>query len=686
MAVTSGFFNSLNGDRKYSAEQFSALFDNLITDGVFANVGTAFGVTASGDNTVTVGIGRAWFNSVWVYNDALYPMVAQDPEVLLDRIDAIVIEINHNESVRSGSIRWVYGSPGSSPVRPTLTNTDVVHQYPLAYVRRKAGVSAVIQADITNMIGMSECPYVTGILSTQSIDKVVAQWESQFYTWFDGLDTALEGDVAANLANQVLDIQSRFQTLAREKAVYEELQDSTGAKIQDNNGGDILGKTYLGVSDDMIINYNPPQAGGDETDGFEVGDILTTLRTDLGPEWHLCNGEVVSRSAYSKLSDVFQPDMAYGSIEQILDEVEDTGEDSLGYKIRYLNGYYFTFYDTDKRNVLRYSTSIHGPWSEVEVNSSTLFYLQDIAYYNGKYIVVAGRQTSSSSSSYYIEVAHSESLSGPWSVVRLENNSFSSPFVNIKGYGRSIVAGDNAIIVATMIDDRGRQLYIYRSTDGLSWTKYESITGAYSRNYICHLYDLSYENGYFIASLGYTPNFSSDEGIRSWFAYSSDGISWSLTSLHQDSTTPMQNHDAGCYGVRYVDGKYVAFGVISPDDLGFKVYNNLNDENPETVIFPSSVIPHSYDDGLLFGYEEGVFFVNYYSTVYFATDYHNDWTGLNVFSGAEYGDEATAYVKTNEGYAFRKDLYRYTSFIDIRSITLPTISTEGAFDYIKVSD
>lgn len=306
MSVTSGFFNSLNGDRTYSAEQFSALFDNLITDGVFANVGTAFEVKANGENNITVGIGRAWFNSIWLYNDALLPMVAQDPEVLLNRIDAIVIEVNHNEAVRQASIRWVYGSPSSSPVRPTLTNTDAVHQYPLAYVYRKAGDSTVIQADITNMIGTSACPYVTGILATQDIDKVVAQWESQFYTWFDGLEASLSGDVAANLANQVLDLQSRFQTLAREKAVYEELQDSTGATIQDSNGNDILARTVLG-GETVIINY--PVGGGDqsEIESFKVGDTLTTMRTDLGEKWALCNGAIINRDEYTELSSVVPP-------------------------------------------------------------------------------------------------------------------------------------------------------------------------------------------------------------------------------------------------------------------------------------------------------------------------------------------------------------------------------------------
>ena len=48
MSVSSGFFNSLNGDRKYNAEQMSAIFDGLIIDGVFASIGTAFAVKAAG--------------------------------------------------------------------------------------------------------------------------------------------------------------------------------------------------------------------------------------------------------------------------------------------------------------------------------------------------------------------------------------------------------------------------------------------------------------------------------------------------------------------------------------------------------------------------------------------------------------------------------------------------------------
>lgn len=185
MGVTSGFFNSLNGDRRYNAEQMSSIFDGVINDGIFANIGTAFSVKADVGNTVTVGIGRAWFNSTWLMNDSILPLVADVSEILLDRIDAVVIEIDRSDSVREGTIKIVKGTPSSTPQRPSMIHTSDVNQYPLAYIYRKANSSSIIQADITNMVGTSSTPYITGILQVQNIDNIVAQWESQWSTFFN---------------------------------------------------------------------------------------------------------------------------------------------------------------------------------------------------------------------------------------------------------------------------------------------------------------------------------------------------------------------------------------------------------------------------------------------------------------------------------------------------------------------
>lgn len=214
MSVTSGFFNSLNGDRLYNADQMSAIFDGIINDGVHANIGTAFAVSAKTKNIITVGIGRAWFNSTWLYNDALYPINTDVSEILLDRYDAVVIEIDRSESVRAGSIKYIKGTPSSSPQKPTLTNTTEVHQYPLAYIYRAAGSSKITQSNITNMVGTSSCPYITGILQVQNIDNIVAQWEdewdqwteetqNEFNTWFESVQDVLDGDTATAIAQHI---------------------------------------------------------------------------------------------------------------------------------------------------------------------------------------------------------------------------------------------------------------------------------------------------------------------------------------------------------------------------------------------------------------------------------------------------------------------------------------------------
>lgn len=177
-SVTCGFFNSI-GDRKYDAKQMSAIFDGVITDGIFATIGTCFVVNAGTGNTVNVGIGKAWFNHTWTLNDAILPVVCDDAEILLKRIDAIVIEVNESNDIRDNFIKFVKGTPASSPRRPEMINTEFVHQYPLCYIERAADSKEIVQANITNMVGSKEAPFVTGILQTVSLEELLGQWQDE---------------------------------------------------------------------------------------------------------------------------------------------------------------------------------------------------------------------------------------------------------------------------------------------------------------------------------------------------------------------------------------------------------------------------------------------------------------------------------------------------------------------------
>ena len=206
MAVTSGFFNSKNHDRLYDATQFSSFFDGLITDGVYQSIGDAFMVNAypDGNSAVLVGTGRAWFNKTWTVNDTLMLLDLDPPSTLLDRIDAIVLDINRSEAVRKNSIIVVKGEYSESPKRPTLIHNDTHDQYPLAYVQIAHGDDAPIeQRYISNMVGTKECPLVAGFLESMDITMFIAQMEDKFNNWFEDLETNLSGDVAANLQNQI---------------------------------------------------------------------------------------------------------------------------------------------------------------------------------------------------------------------------------------------------------------------------------------------------------------------------------------------------------------------------------------------------------------------------------------------------------------------------------------------------
>lgn len=189
MSVTYGFYNSKNHDRRYDAIQMSRIFDGIIRDGVLQHYGTAMMVKESEGMMVNVGIGRAWFNHTWTLNDALLPLTLPLSEVILNRIDAIVLEVDARESVRANSIKIIKGTPASSPKNPTLIKTNDRWQYPLAYIRVNAGVTAIRQANITNCVGTSACPFVTAPLEKMSIDALVAQWGDQWKAFY-GAQTA----------------------------------------------------------------------------------------------------------------------------------------------------------------------------------------------------------------------------------------------------------------------------------------------------------------------------------------------------------------------------------------------------------------------------------------------------------------------------------------------------------------
>lgn len=259
MSVTCGFYNSLNGDRKYNAMQMSSIFDGLIIDGVFASIGTAFAVKAAGGLTLNIGIGKAWFNHSWTLNDAILPIEAPESEVLLDRIDAVILEVNGMESVRDNTIKIVKGNPSSAPSRPTMENEGNVHQYPLAYIYRKFGSTVITQADITPMVGTASTPFVTGILQTISLDELLGKWQDQLNQFVD----ARSQEVDNWIANEENDFTAWFEQMKADLTSEQEYLDQWIAseqadflvwynQMKDQLGEDAAGNLQLSIDKEEI--------------------------------------------------------------------------------------------------------------------------------------------------------------------------------------------------------------------------------------------------------------------------------------------------------------------------------------------------------------------------------------------------------------------------------------------------
>lgn len=242
MALTSGFFNSSSGDRVYDASQFSAMFDGVITDGIFSTYGKAFAVKATTtENTVTVDTGRAWFNGTWTLNDSILSLELPSGPTTGSRIDGIILQID-----KTNRENKIIAQAGTGASAPALARTASVSEYMLAEITRPALSTTITQSQIKDRRGKAGvCPFAAGAVTTVTTDSLLTQWNAQFYDWFATVQGVLDDDAAGNLLTLVNDLQSDVNAQA-----------STVASILNNqvNQTELHRSIYSGVDRSSVSN------------------------------------------------------------------------------------------------------------------------------------------------------------------------------------------------------------------------------------------------------------------------------------------------------------------------------------------------------------------------------------------------------------------------------------------------
>lgn len=197
MALTCGFFNSLNGDRVYSAEQIGNMFQGLISDGVYENIGDAFAVRAAGGMVVTVGSGRAFVGRKWAFNDAAVSVTISAAHSSLNRYTAVVLR--RSMTTREVTIETIDGTPAANPAKATIVRDSDTYDLCLAQVYVGAGATSLTQANISDTRAGDRCGWVTGIVSQVPTGDLFEQWQTayeefyaSFQSWFDTLTRQLQ--------------------------------------------------------------------------------------------------------------------------------------------------------------------------------------------------------------------------------------------------------------------------------------------------------------------------------------------------------------------------------------------------------------------------------------------------------------------------------------------------------------
>lgn len=181
MSITSGFFNSVNGDRLYNADQMSTYFKGLIGQGVFNSVGGALQVIASDDFSVDVKTGRAIIGDVlkWMENDAVYNLTVTPAHVTLNRYTAVVIQCDLND--RDITITTKDGSYATNPTKPAINDVAGIKELCLAYIYVKAGATTITQSVIQDTRSNSSvCGWVTGLIDQIDTEDLFDQWTAAY--------------------------------------------------------------------------------------------------------------------------------------------------------------------------------------------------------------------------------------------------------------------------------------------------------------------------------------------------------------------------------------------------------------------------------------------------------------------------------------------------------------------------
>lgn len=145
--IKCGFFNSVNGDRVYGANDLNNFFEGIVSDGVFRKFKREMEVTAPGGMTVRVLPGKAICMEKYIHITAAEDITVESGNAQ-PRYDAVVISVSLDD--REGYLYIKKGEEAATPKPPALYDNDTVKEMALAYIYVPANATEILEENITD--------------------------------------------------------------------------------------------------------------------------------------------------------------------------------------------------------------------------------------------------------------------------------------------------------------------------------------------------------------------------------------------------------------------------------------------------------------------------------------------------------------------------------------------------------
>ena len=178
----SGFFNAVLNegeyDRKYNANDYCDNLAVVISNGVLRSINDDLKVTADG-TAVTVGVGRAWINGHYYYNDTPHTFSPATAPTGGTRYDRVILRLDTDISARKIELVYREGTAANTPTKPELVRNETVYELSLADIFIDTNATTVT---VTDTRGNAElCGWV---FSTSGDNSFFESLDNSFVEWF----------------------------------------------------------------------------------------------------------------------------------------------------------------------------------------------------------------------------------------------------------------------------------------------------------------------------------------------------------------------------------------------------------------------------------------------------------------------------------------------------------------------